>query len=187
MMNEPIANNTGLDTATFGGGCFWCTEAVFDRIEGVEKVVSGYSGGRKENPSYQDISYGNTGHAEVIQIVFNPTKISYDELLKIFWQTHDPTTLNRQGNDVGDQYRSVIFYKDDNQKQKAEYYKDELEKSGAYRAPIVTEIKPLQTFYPAENYHQNYYRQNPEQPYCRFVIQPKIEKLEAVFSDKLKK
>lgn len=188
MTNDTTSTpRAGLDTATFGGGCFWCTEAIFDRVNGVEKVISGYSGGKKENPTYQEISNGNTGHAEVIQIVFDPAKVSYDELLKIFWETHDPTTLNRQGNDVGDQYRSVVFYNSPGQKEKAEYYKNELEKSGIYASPVVTKIEPLQKFYPAENYHQDYYKLNPAQPYCQFVILPKVKKFEKIFADKLKK
>jgi len=174
------------EKATLGSGCFWCTEAVFERVNGVVDVVSGYAGGTTENPSYQDVCSGTTGHAEVVQVTYDADVISYDEILEIYWKTHDPTTLNRQGNDVGTQYRSVIFYHNDEQKHKAEYYKSKLEKSGAWKDPVVTEIKPLTKFYPAEDYHQNYYEKNPYQGYCAFVIQPKIEKFEKVFKDKLK-
>jgi peptide-methionine (S)-S-oxide reductase len=150
-------------------------------------VTSGYSGGHVVNPTYEEVSSGTTGHAESVQIVFDPSKINYDELLKVFWQTHDPTTLNKQGNDVGPQYRSVIFYRNSLQKQKAEFYKEELDKSGAFPKPIVTAIEPYENFYTAEDYHQNYYTNNPNQPYCYFVIRPKLEKFEKVFKDKLKK
>lgn len=176
-----------LDTATFGGGCFWCTEAIYQRLDGVYTVVSGYAGGKTANPTYEEVCSGTTGHAECIQITFDPTKVSYDEVLKVFWKTHDPTTLNRQGNDVGTQYRSVVFYHNDKQKQTAEKYKVELDKSGAYDKPIVTEITALTKFYPAEKYHQNYFNTNPNQGYCAFVVRPKVEKFEAVFKDKLKK
>jgi peptide-methionine (S)-S-oxide reductase len=175
------------DTATFGAGCFWCVEAVFQRLEGVVKVVSGYSGGHVKNPAYKEVCMGTTGHAEVCQIIYEPTKISYEELLKAFWLAHDPTTMNRQGNDVGTQYRSVIFYHNEEQKALAEKYKKELDASGAYGAPIVTEISPFVIFYPADDYHQNYYNENGSQPYCRFVIKPKLDKFEKVFKDKLKK
>jgi peptide-methionine (S)-S-oxide reductase len=174
------------EKATFGSGCFWCTEAVFERLNGVNKVVSGYAGGTVENPTYEQVCSGKTGHAEVTQITYDPKVITYDELLEVFWRTHDPTTLNRQGNDVGTQYRSVIFYHNEEQKPLAEKYKEELNKSGAWDKPIVTEIKPFTNFYPAENYHQNYYDNNPAQPYCSFVITPKVEKFEKVFKDKLK-
>ena len=181
---EPSTATT--DTATFGNGCFWCTEAIFQQLEGVEKVESGYSGGHIANPSYKEVCTGNTGHAEALRIVYDPKKISFDELLEVFWQTHDPTTLNRQGNDIGTQYRSVIFYHNNEQKQKAEKYKVELDKSGAFNNPIVTEIVPAQTFYKAEDYHQNYYKENGSQPYCQFVIRPKVEKFQKVFKNKLK-
>ena len=174
------------DTATFGTGCFWCTEAVFQQLEGVLKATSGYSGGHVANPTYKDVCTGETGHAECLQIVYDPTKITYDELLQAFWEVHDPTTLNKQGNDVGTQYRSAIFYNNDEQKQKAEKYKAELDKSGAWANPIVTEIVPAQTFYKAEDYHQNYYNDNGSQPYCYFVIRPKVEKFQKVFKNKLK-
>lgn len=176
-----------LDTATFGNGCFWCTEAVFQQLEGVEQVLSGYSGGHVSNPTYEEVSAKTTGHAEVLRVVYDSSVISYDELLEIFWQTHDPTTLNKQGNDVGPQYRSVIFYHDQEQKEKAERYKSELDKSGAFDKPIVTAVEPLINFFAAENYHQNYYKNNGGQPYCYYVIRPKIEKLQKVFKDKLKK
>ena len=186
--NEEGANQKmeNLEKATFGSGCFWCTEAVFERLKGVYKVVSGYSGGTVENPTYEQVCTGKTGHAEVTQITYDPKVITYDELLEVFWKTHDPTTLNRQGNDVGTQYRSVVFYHNDEQKRLAEKYKEELNKSGIWDKPIVTEIVPFTNFYPAENYHQNYYDNNPSQPYCSFVITPKVEKFEKVFKDKLK-
>lgn len=172
--------------ATFGGGCFWCTEAVFQRVAGVEKVVSGYSGGKVKNPTYKEVTSGLTGHAEVIQITFNPAIITYPELLEIFWGTHDPTTLNRQGADVGTQYRSVIFYHSAEQKELASAYKQKLDASGAFDRPIVTEISPSAEFYPAEDYHQNYFNLNGNAPYCTYVIQPKLEKFKKVFSEKLK-
>ena len=176
-----------LQKATFGSGCFWCTEAIFERLNGVHKVVSGYAGGTVENPTYEEVCDGTTGHAEVTQITYDSSVIGYDELLEVFWKTHDPTTLNRQGNDVGTQYRSVIFYHNDEQKQLAEKYKSELDKSGAWDNPIVTEISPLTNYFPAENYHQDYYNNNPNQGYCAFVIAPKLEKFKKVFKDKLKK
>ncbi|HEY8398078.1 MAG TPA: peptide-methionine (S)-S-oxide reductase MsrA [Flavihumibacter sp.] len=176
-----------IDTATLGAGCFWCVEAVFQQLNGVLKVTSGYSGGHTVNPTYEQVSTEKTGHAEVIQVVFDPSMITYDEILEVFWQTHDPTTLNRQGNDVGPQYRSAIFYHNDEQKKKALYYKEQLEKNGAWENPIVTEIAPFKTFYVAEDYHQNYYLKNSSQPYCYFVIRPKLEKFEKVFRDKLKR
>jgi peptide-methionine (S)-S-oxide reductase len=179
--------NVQLDTATFGTGCFWCTEAIFQQLKGVEKVVSGYSGGHVANPTYEQVCEKTTGHAEVIQLVYNPNVISFDELLEVFWQTHDPTTLNRQGNDVGPQYRSVIFFHNEMQAQKATAYKKALDQSGAFDNKIVTAIDPYLNFYPAENYHQNYYANNGSQPYCYFVIRPKMEKFEKVFKDKIKK
>jgi peptide-methionine (S)-S-oxide reductase len=183
--NENI-NPNGLDTATFGNGCFWCTEAVFQDLNGVEKVTSGYSGGTVKNPSYREVCTGSTGHAEALQILYDPKKISFDELLEVFWKTHDPTTLNRQGNDVGTQYRSAIFYHSEKQKQLAEKYKKELTASGAYSNPIVTEITPFTAFYPADDYHQQYFNLHGEEPYCHYVIQPKVEKFRKVFKDKLK-
>ncbi len=180
-------NMTQTDTATFGTGCFWCTEAVFQELKGVEKVTSGYSGGKVVNPTYEQVCNGTTGHAECLQIIYDPKIISYDELLEVFWEVHDPTSLNRQGNDVGTQYRSVIFYHNAEQKQKAEHYKDELNKNKAYDKPIVTEITEFSKFYPAENYHQDYFRLHGSQPYCSLVIRPKVEKFEKVFKAKLKK
>lgn len=180
-------SNEGLVLATFGSGCFWCTEAVFLNVEGVVKVASGYSGGKVKNPTYKEVCSGLTGHAEVIQVTYDPNKISYDALLEIFWGTHDPTTLNKQGADEGTQYRSVVFYHNDEQKQLTEGYKKKLDESGAFNAPIVTEISPFTTFYVAEDYHQNYYNLNGSAPYCKFVIQPKLEKFKKVFKDKLKK
>ncbi|MBI2416512.1 MAG: peptide-methionine (S)-S-oxide reductase MsrA [Ignavibacteriales bacterium] len=180
-----VRNPANADTATFGSGCFWCTEAIFERVKGVVSVESGYSGGNVENPTYQQVCDGNTGHAEVCRIVFNPEVISYEDLLEIFWKTHDPTTPNQQGNDVGTQYRSVIFYHTEKQKELAEFYKSKLDSAGIYPKPIVTEITAEQTFYKAENYHQNYYNENPEQGYCNFVITPKVEKFKKVFKEKL--
>ena len=185
--NNMSEQNSTLETATFGSGCFWCTEAIFERVKGVESVVSGYSGGSVINPTYQEVCNGTTGHAECTQIKFDPAIVSYDELLEIFWKTHDPTTLNRQGNDVGTQYRSVIFYHNENQKQKAEYYKNKLNEENIWDKPIVTEITRFEKFYPAEDYHQEYYDNNPNQGYCAYVITPKVEKFEKIFKDKLKK
>jgi peptide-methionine (S)-S-oxide reductase len=175
-----------MELATFGSGCFWCTEAIFQRVMGVHKVVSGYSGGRVENPTYEEVCTGGTGHAEVVQLTYDPAEISYDELLEIFWKTHDPTTLNQQGNDFGPQYRSVIFYHNDEQKRLAEEYKKKLDSAGIWSAPIVTEIVPYENFFPAENYHQNYYNDNPRQSYCSYIINPKLEKLRKIFPQKLK-
>lgn len=175
-----------LETATFGAGCFWCVEAVFQKLKGVESVVSGYMGGNVKNPTYRQVCTGDTGHAEVIQIKFNPDIISYEDLLKVLWHSHDPTTLNRQGNDVGTQYRSVIFYHSPEQKEIAEHSKSETNKSGLWKDPIVTEITPAETFYSAEDYHQNYFNDNSYQPYCSFVIAPKVKKLEKEFKEKLK-
>ncbi len=184
--NKVMSTST-LDTATFGTGCFWCTEAIFQQLEGVEKVTSGYSGGTVPNPTYEQVCSKTTGHAECLNIVYDPAKISFDELLEVFWQTHDPTTLNRQGADVGTQYRSVIFFHNNEQKAKAEKYKTALDKSGAFASPIVTTLEPFTIFYPAEEYHQNYYNNNTGQGYCQFVIRPKLEKFEKVFKSKLKK
>jgi peptide-methionine (S)-S-oxide reductase len=182
----PAKEPAGSAIATFGNGCFWCTEAVFQRLKGVHKVVSGFSGGSVKNPTYRQVCTGTTGHAEALQITYDPKEISYDDLLAVFWHTHDPTTKDRQGNDVGTQYRSVIFYHSDEQKQLAEKNKKKLDESGLFPAPIVTEIVPATDFYPAEDYHQNYYNQNSGQPYCRAIIGPKVEKLKKVFKDKLK-
>lgn len=182
-----VNNNVKTEKATFGGGCFWCTEAQFQYLDGVTKVESGYAGGTVANPTYEEVSSGTTGHAEVIQVTYDPSKITYEELLQAFWQSHDPTQLNRQGNDVGPQYRSVIFYHNEDQHKLADLYKDKLQQSGAYDKPVVTEIAKMTAFYKAEDYHQNYYNQNGSQPYCHFVIQPKLEKFKKVFKDKLKK
>jgi peptide-methionine (S)-S-oxide reductase len=181
-----VPKNVKTEVATFGGGCFWCTEAQFQYLDGVLKVESGFSGGTVANPSYEEVCTGTTGHAEVIQVTYDPAKIDYPELLKAFWTSHDPTQLNRQGNDVGTQYRSVIFYHNEEQKKLAEEYKQKLDQSGAYNAPVVTEIAPFKKFYVAEDYHQDYYKQNGNQPYCHFVIAPKLEKFKKVFKDKLK-
>jgi peptide-methionine (S)-S-oxide reductase len=179
-------NLEAMETATFGAGCFWCVEAIFQRLKGVEDVKSGYMGGKIKNPTYREVCSGLTGHAEVIQLKFNPEIISYKDLLEVFFQTHDPTTLNRQGADVGTQYRSVIFYHNQQQKELAEKIKDELNKNKVFDNPVVTEITEASEFYVAEDYHQNYFNQNGSEPYCRFVIQPKVEKLKKVFGDKLK-
>ena len=182
-----MTENRGFELATFGAGCFWCVEAIFQRVDGVEKVVSGYAGGHVKNPSYKEVCQGTTGHAEVCQLSFDPAVVSYEELLEVFWQTHDPTTLNRQGNDVGTQYRSAIFYHNEAQKDLAQKYRKKLDESDIYPDKIVTEIVPFKKMYVAEDYHQNYFNQNGSQPYCSFVIQPKIEKFQKVFKDKLKK
>ncbi|MFN8342012.1 MAG: peptide-methionine (S)-S-oxide reductase MsrA [Cyclobacteriaceae bacterium] len=173
--------------ATFGAGCFWCTEAVFLDVKGVLKVESGYSGGKVKNPSYREVCTGLTGHAEVTQITYDPRQITFEELLEIFWNTHDPTTLNRQGADEGTQYRSVVYYHSDEQKQVAEAYKKQLTASHVFKNPIVTEISPFTVFYKAEDYHQNYYALNGSQPYCQFVIRPKVEKFHKQFAAKLRK
>jgi peptide-methionine (S)-S-oxide reductase len=185
-MSDDTTKIVKTDTATFGTGCFWCTEAIFERLKGVVKVVSGYGGGNVPDPTYEEVCTGTTGHAECCQIIYDPSKISYDELLEVFWKTHDPTTLNRQGNDVGTQYRSVIFYHSPEQKEKAEHYKEKLDSSGAFSKPIVTTIEPYKNFYSAEDYHQKYYEYNGGQMYCRLVIAPKLDKFEKVFKDKLK-
>lgn len=181
--------NTSLPTnkvATLAAGCFWCVEAVFQKLKGVEKVESGYMGGTLKNPTYKDVCTGQTGHAEVCQITYNPNIISFEELLEVFWKTHDPTTLNRQGGDIGTQYRSAVFYHDSTQKQIAENIKNELSQSGAYDAPIVTTFEPASIFYKAENYHQDYFNLNGTNPYCQMVVKPKVEKFKKVFSDRLK-
>jgi peptide-methionine (S)-S-oxide reductase len=175
-----------IDTATFGAGCFWCVEAVFQQMKGVHQVVSGYSGGKVENPTYKEICSGLTGHAEVVQVYYDSSVVSFDKLLEVFWATHDPTTLNRQGADVGTQYRSVVFYHNDRQKELAEKYKQKLNDAGVYTSPVVTEISPLINFYKAEDYHQNYFNDNTQQPYCQYVIQPKLDKFRKVFSESLK-
>ena len=175
-----------METATLGGGCFWCVEAIYQDVIGVHKVVSGYAGGKVENPTYEEVCSGTTGHAEVVQIVFDPTVISFEEILFIFWRTHDPTTLNRQGNDVGTQYRSVIYYHDEQQKSIAEQSIAETDASDLWAGPIVTEIAPLPVFYEGEAYHQNYFVENPYQPYCIFVINPKVQKFRKSFRNKLR-
>lgn len=180
-------NAQQTDTITLGGGCFWCLEAIYQRLEGVISVASGYSGGHIKNPAYREVCNGTTGHAEVVQIVFDRNKTSLEEILKVFFKVHDPTTLNRQGNDVGTQYRSAIFYKNEEQKKIAEEIKSGLDGSGAFDASIVTEISPLVAFYKAEDYHQNYFNENKNSnPYCQFVIVPKLEKFEEYFRDKMK-
>lgn len=175
-----------LEKATFGSGCFWCSEAVFQQIKGVHSVVSGYSGGIVEQPTYEQVCTGQTGHAEVIQISYDPNVITFADLLEVFWQTHDPTTLNQQGNDIGTQYRSVIFYHTPEQKRQAEHYKQKLDQEHAFRRPIVTEITAFAEFYPAEDYHRDYYNQHKGQGYCMAVIRPKVSKVKKVFHDKLK-
>jgi peptide-methionine (S)-S-oxide reductase len=183
-----MAESTGeLETATLAAGCFWCIEAVFDDLKGVENVVSGYSGGHTENPTYREVCDETTGHAEVAQIKFDPKVISFKDLLRVFFSVHDPTTLNRQGNDVGTQYRSAIFYYNDEQKRDAEEVIKEITDEGIYDNPIVTEVTPLEKFWPAENYHQEYFANNPNQPYCTAVVAPKVRKFRAKFADLLKK
>lgn len=186
FMQNADAQKQKLQKATFGMGCFWCTEALFERLNGVTSVKSGYEGGDVVNPSYEDVCTGTTNHAEVTEITYDPAKISYDELLEVFWKSHDPTTLNRQGADVGTQYRSVIFYHTDEQKEIATKYKAELNKTKAFDNPVVTVIEKAKPFYVAENYHQDYFIKNGELPYCRLVILPKMEKLEKLFKAKLK-
>jgi peptide-methionine (S)-S-oxide reductase len=177
---------TGLARATFGAGCFWCTEAIFQQLKGVQAVVSGYSGGYVKNPTYRQVCTGTTGHAEAVQVTYDPSVISYAELLEVFWQTHDPTMPDRQGNDVGPQYRSVVFYHTDEQKHLAEQYKQKLDAASVLAAPVVTEIVPFTEFYRGEANHQNYFEEHPGQPYCRVIIGPKVEKVRKVFQDRLK-
>jgi peptide-methionine (S)-S-oxide reductase len=186
-MNNSTVNEKNLETATFGSGCFWCTEAIFLNVDGVHKVESGYAGGKVKNPTYKEVCSGLTGHAEVIQIKYDPKVISYKDVLEIFWKTHDPTTLNRQGADEGTQYRSVIFYHNEEQKRLAEFYKKKLDDEGVFNDPIVTEISPLTNYSKAEDYHQNYYNLNSSAPYCSYVIQPKLEKFKKVFAQKVRK
>jgi len=176
---------SNVKEATFGAGCFWCVEAVFQQLKGVHAVTSGYMGGKVKDPTYREVCGGRTGHAEVAHIKYDEEVISFDELLEVFWQSHDPTTLNKQGADVGTQYRSVVFYYSQDQKQKAETYKQKLNEAGAFDDPIVTEISPAGTFYEAEINHQDYYKNNGDQPYCAIVIRPKVEKVKRVFADKL--
>lgn len=180
-------NTTSIDTITLGGGCFWCVEAVYEMLDGVIKVESGFSGGTIKNPSYREVCTGLTGHAEVAQITFDGSKTSIDEILKVFFTVHDPTTLNRQGADVGTQYRSVIFYRNDQQRTIANSIINEFNKNKVYANPVVTQLVPFSVFYKAEDYHQDYYNQNKDAPYCKMVIQPKLEKFEKVFKDRLKK
>lgn len=180
------AMNQGKETVTLGGGCFWCTEAVYLRMKGVEKVTPGYSGGHIKNPAYREVTTGRTGHAEVVQIVFDPKVTTFQEILEVFFATHDPTTLNRQGADVGTQYRSAIFYHTESQKKTAENVILELERSGEYDNPIVTEVTAFTNFYEAEDYHKNYYNNNRNQPYCQYVVAPKVEKFNKLFKDKVK-
>ncbi len=179
-------SQSGLETATLGGGCFWCLEPLFKELRGVESAVSGYAGGKVKNPTYEAVCSGRTGHAEVVQITFDPSIISFKDLLTVFFTYHDPTTLNRQGNDVGTQYRSVVFYHDETQKAMAEAVIGEIDKAGIWSRPIVTEVSPLDHFYPAEDYHQDYYYNNPYQGYCRVIIDPKVNKFRKEFADQLK-
>lgn len=178
--------NTGLETAVFGGGCFWCTEAIFQRLKGVESVESGYAGGHKDNPTYEEVSGGNTGHAEAIRIEFDPSQIKYTDLLNVFLATHDPTTLNRQGNDIGSQYRSAVFYTSEEQMAEAKKFTEQLEAEGVFDDPIVTEVTLLNKFWQAESYHQRYYDNNQSKPYCQAVINPKLAKLRQKFVQLLK-
>jgi len=186
MSEERVIPTIKTDTATLATGCFWCTEAIYQRLKGVVKVISGYSGGKVANPTYEEVCTGTTGHAEACQIIYDPSIVTFDELLKVFWKTHDPTTLNRQGNDIGTQYRSVVFYHNEYQKERAEHFKTILDSSGIYNNPIVTAIEPFTNFYSAEDYHQDYFNSHPDQMYCRLVIQPKVEKFEKVFKAELK-
>lgn len=185
--NGKHMSNKQIEVTTLGAGCFWCVEAIFKRIDGVINVESGYSGGMVKNPTYRDVCTGNTGHAEVIQITFNPTKISFAQLLEIFFKTHDPTTLNRQGADIGTQYRSIILYHSEEQRLIAEDVIRKLNGAGIWNDPIVTQVEPFIVFFKAENYHQDYYANNTKQPYCQMVINPKIEKFERIFKEYIKK
>ena len=190
ILTATLMGNTVMkgktEMATFGGGCFWCVEAIFERVSGVQLVQSGYSGGHVANPNYKQITTGMTGHAEVVQISFNPEQISYIELLEIYFKTHDPTTLNKQGADVGTQYRSIVLYHHDEQRKQAEKVIEDLGSAGIWNNPIVTQVEPFEEFYKAEDYHQEYFENNPNQGYCRVVIQPKVDKFEKVFREKLK-
>ena len=183
----PVEKKEAYKTITLGGGCYWCVEAVYDNLKGVQSVVSGYAGGRNENPTYEEVCSGTTGHAEVVQITYDPKQTNTDEIFKVFFTVHDPTTLNRQGADVGTQYRSVIFYTNEKEKQEAQNVIASLETAQVYNNPVVTTIEPLTQFYKAEDYHQDYYNNNKNQPYCKMVIQPKIEKFEKLFKSRLKK
>jgi len=185
-MDKQADKSTSADTAVFGGGCFWCVEAVYAEVKGVLSATSGYSGGNLENPSYKQVCSGTTGHAEVCRIIYDPSLVSFNKLLEIFWTVHDPTTLNRQGNDVGTQYRSVIFYTSIRQRELALIYKAKLNKENTFGKPVLTEISPFSQFYKAEDYHQDYYENNKNAPYCTFVVAPKVEKFRKVFPDYLK-
>lgn len=189
LLPKTTVNNVpaGHEVATLGAGCFWCIEAVFQRLKGVKSIMPGYSGGIIENPGYQEVCSGTTGHAEVVQLFYDPTVIAFQDLLEVFWATHDPTTLNRQGADVGPQYRSAIFYHSEEQRVIAEDFKQMVEKAGIYDKPIVTEITAFSNFYPAESYHHNYYDNHKNQPYCQFVISPKLKKLDGAFDNLAKK
>lgn len=182
-----MESNQNLETATLGAGCFWCVEAVFDDLKGVSDVVSGYSGGRRENPTYEQVCSGATGHAEVVQINFNPQEIAFRDILRVFFTVHDPTTLNRQGADIGTQYRSAIFYHSAEQKQIAHEVIEEITAARIYDSPIVTEVVEFTNFYPAEDYHQEYFANNPNQPYCAAVVAPKVRKFREKFADRLKR
>lgn len=186
MPKDMIQDEEELGIATFGNGCFWCTEAIFLELEGVKSVKSGYSGGHVKNPGYREVTQGKTGHAEAIQLTYDPSLITFAEILEVFWSTHDPTTLNRQGNDVGPQYRSVIFYHNESQKKQAIHFKNKLNEENAFGKPVVTEITAFSEFYIAEDYHQNYYALNGNQPYCTYVVKPKLEKFRKAFAEKLK-
>lgn len=183
---RPTSEGKALEKATLGSGCFWCTEAVYQQLRGVETVASGYAGGQTDNPTYQEVCAGTTGHAEVIQLGYDPDVVSYEKLLEVFWKSHDPTTPNQQGNDIGTQYRSIIFYHDENQKALAEEYKAKLDAAGVFENPIVTQIEAFTRWYPAEDYHQDYFKANPNQGYCRAMIAPKVAKIREIFSDDLK-
>ena len=186
MSQDPSATNNSSERAILGNGCFWCTEAVFQQLKGVQQVRSGYSGGNTLNPDYKSVCSGTTGHAECLEIIYDGQLLSYEELLEVFWKTHDPTTLNRQGNDVGTQYRSVIFYLNDTQKAIAASYIKQLNDDNVYGKQVVTSLEPFETFYPAEGYHQDYFNLNGSAPYCQFVVRPKVEKFKKAFPDKLK-
>ncbi|MBS3807148.1 MAG: peptide-methionine (S)-S-oxide reductase MsrA [Bacteroidales bacterium] len=186
VMENKSMEDERMKTATLGAGCFWCVEAIFQKLKGVKKVTSGYAGGQIKNPSYKEVTRGNTGHAESVQIQYDPDEIGFEKILEVFWKTHDPTTLNRQGADIGPQYRSVIFYHDQEQKRIAEESKKKMDRSGTFNDPIVTAIEPYKNFYVAEDYHQDFYKNNPNQPYCRFNIDPKMEKMQQQFGRYLK-
>jgi len=186
VMENKSMEDERMKTATLGAGCFWCVEAIFQKLNGVKKVTSGYAGGQVKNPSYKEVTRGNTGHAESVQIQYDPDVIGFEKILEVFWKTHDPTTLNRQGADIGPQYRSVIFYHDQEQKRIAEESKKKTDRSGTFNDPIVTAIEPYKNFYVAEDYHQDFYKNNPNQPYCRFNIDPKMEKMQQQFGRYLK-